>query len=435
MRSRILRVTLGISLTVIALMTVAMLWGHWVGARSSATAKLEREADQVAQRLDEALAADGDISRADLEAVVPAGSRLELQTDERALVVGSSETDGPTVVEHGNRVGTITLTDTSGSLSRALAVGSALIVVVAAALAALAVVVAVRASRWATEPLGELVEDAQRLGAGDLRPSGRRYGVEELDQLSAALDAATRRVAQLLADERSVTMDATHQLKTPLTALSLRLEELAETPDDPDVRAEAAAALEQVERLSALVDALLSERRWASAGRQRSPLVNVIEQQLTEWRPAYQASSRELVAEVDEDTSVTVDRGPVGQVVATLIENSLVHGDGRTTVSVRTGSGVTSIEVFDEGPGVSDALAPRVFDRDVSGAGGTGLGLAAAQDAAVSVGGRISLVRRRPAHFRFFLEGREDPSPVGPEPEGRPESDADDVGGDVVGQR
>jgi signal transduction histidine kinase len=118
--------------------------------------------------------------------------------------------------------------------------------------------------------------------------------------------------------------------------------------------------------------------------------------------------------------------------MAALIENSLLHGRGVTTVEAHRPNGTTWIEVFDEGPGIPDAIAADVFERDVSGAGGTGLGLAAAQDAAVSVGGRLTLVSRRPAHFRFFLNGREDPAAIGPEAEECAESDADHVGRDVV---
>ena len=177
------------------------------------------------------------------------------------------------------------------------------------------------------------------------------------------------------------------------------------------------------------------DRRSPAARSALSLCVEVIDQQLTEWRPAYDAVGRELRALVDIEDADVVDPGPVGQVIASLIENSLLHGAGRTTIEARVPHGTTWIEVFDEGEGVPDELAPLVFDRDVSGAGGTGLGLAAAQDAAVSIGGRIALVLRRPAHFRFFLDSRKDPTSVGPEPEQGAEADPNDVGGDVVGQR
>ena len=64
---------------------------------------------------------------------------------------------------------------------------------------------ALRTSRRLTEPIAELVDQAERLGSGDLRTSGRHYGVAELDQLADSMDAATRRVAELLAEERSLT--------------------------------------------------------------------------------------------------------------------------------------------------------------------------------------------------------------------------------------
>ncbi len=436
MRRRILRATLGVSLTVIALMTACMWWAYWAATTSELQTAVEDSADRIAGDLRDKLAQTDGIQAADLESGLPVGHRLEMRWDNgRLVVVGDAVGDGPSSTEHVAGAGTITLVDATGHLQRRLWLGGVVILGVAIVLSALATIVAVRTSRRLTEPISGLAEQAERLGSGDLRASGRHYGVPELDQLADSMDAATRRVAELLAEERSLTLDASHQLKTPLTALSLRLEELAAWPDDPSVRAEAASAIEQVERLSAVVDGLLRDRRSPSARGTRVPLRAVIDQQLTEWRPAYDAVGRELRALVEIEDTVAVDRGPVGQVIASLIENSLLHGAGRTTIEARVPHGTTWIEVFDEGEGVTDELAPRVFDRDVSGAGGTGLGLAAAQDAAVSIGGRIALVRRRPAHFRFFLDSRKDPASVGPEPEEGAEANPDDVGGDVVGQR
>jgi signal transduction histidine kinase len=314
--------------------------------------------------------------------------------------------------------------------NRLLAVGT--IVGIGVALALVAVVVAFRTSRRLTTPIEELAAHAERLGTGDLRPTETTYGIAELDRLADSMDVSVQRIAALLAEERRLTLDASHQLKTPLTALSLRLEELAAWPDDKEVRAEARAALEQVERLSAVVDDLLRDRRAPYASRAQVPLGAVVDQQLSEWRPAFTAARRVLASQGSVPPSALVEPGPVGQVLAALIENSLVHGRGRTTVDVSTSNGAPWVEVSDEGPGVPDEIVARVFERDVSGAGGTGLGLAAAQDAAVSVGGRLALVRRRPAHFRFFLDGGKHPTPVGPEAEQGAEADADHVGGDVV---
>ena len=434
MQQQLLRTTLAIALGLVGLMTVTMLWGHWIGTTGNAQAQVEREADDVAAWLHDVAHENAQLTTADLESALPAGHWIEFTPIQPGadLVAGDGQAEGPYSEEYIEGVGTIRLVDATGDLTRNHWFGVIVILGVSLTLVCLAVVVARRTSRRLTAPISDLASHAERVASGDLRPAGERYGIAELDRLADSMDASVLRVATLLAEERSLTLDASHQLKTPLTALSLRLEELAEWPDDPAVRAEAAAALEQVERLSGVVDGLLVDRRSPDAKRRSVALSYVVQQQLSEWRPAYSASHRELTAIIDIDDSIEVDPGPVGQVVAALIENSLVHGSGQTTIEARAPHDTIWIEVFDEGAGIADDLAPRVFDRDVSGAGSTGFGLAAAQDAAVSLGGRIALVRRRPAHFRFFLDRRKHPSPVGPESEQGAEPYADDVGGDVV---
>ena len=100
-------------------------------------------------------------------------------------------------------------------------------------------------------PVEELAEAAGRLGAGDPRPLGRRYGVADLDQVADGLDTSGRRLSSLLAADRELASDASHQLRTPLTALSMRLEEMIAAADDPDVvREEGSAALAQADRKS-----------------------------------------------------------------------------------------------------------------------------------------------------------------------------------------
>jgi signal transduction histidine kinase len=432
-RRRILAASLAITLSAIALMTVVMAWTDWVSIAADNQRRLEVQADLTASRLHDRFDAAGGLTEADLADVLPPGSRLEVvTTGGETLVAGGPGVGGPSDEESVPGVGTMVLEDVSGTMegNRLLAVGT--IVGIGVALALVAVVVAFRTSRRLTTPIEELAAHAERLGTGDLRPTETTYGIAELDRLADSMDVSVQRIAALLAEERRLTLDASHQLKTPLTALSLRLEELAAWPDDEEVRAEARAALEQVERLSTVVDDLLRDRRAPYASRAQVPLGAVVDQQLSEWRPAFTAARRVLASQGSVPPPALVEPGPVGQVLAALIENSLVHGRGRTTVDVSTSNGAPWVEVSDEGPGVPDEIVARVFERDVSGAGGTGLGLAAAQDAAVSVGGRLALVRRRPAHFRFFLDGGKHPTPVGPEAEQGAEADADHVGGDVV---
>ena len=87
----------------------------------------------------------------------------------------------------------------------------------------MAVALAILQARRLTRPLEELASAADRLGLGDSRPLGRRYGVAELDRLAEGLDGSARRITDLLSAERDFATDASHQLRTPLTALSMRL--------------------------------------------------------------------------------------------------------------------------------------------------------------------------------------------------------------------
>jgi signal transduction histidine kinase len=246
--------------------------------------------------------------------------------------------------------------------------------------------------------------------------------------------------------ERQLTVDASHQLRSPLTAVSMRLEEILRSDDLGAVHEEATAALEQVARLSGVVDDLMVRRTFGPS-ELPLPVADVVQQQVSEWERAYASEGRAIRAVDDATLATPVPRGAVNQVLACLLENSLEHGVGLTTVRTRRLAGAVCIEVTDEGPGVPAELASQVFDRWVSGSGsgGTGVGLAMARSTAEAVNGRLELVTARPARFALFLptvplpaaSGRrsdlgEDPAAVGPEPEGGAEADPDDVGGDVV---
>ena len=103
--------------------------------------------------------------------------------------------------------------------------------------------------------------------------------------------------------------------------------------------------------------------------------------------------------------------------IATLLDNALVHGAGEVTIRTSRTPNSVVIEVRDEGKGVSADLAPRIFERSVSGKpGGTGLGLALARSIAAADGGNVVLVRPSPAVFAVFLPrqrpGRADQPPV-----------------------
>jgi signal transduction histidine kinase len=286
----------------------------------------------------------------------------------------------------------------------------AVALVVAAAVVAFAagIAMALWQARRLAAPLVYLAASAEQLGSGQVRPRLEPSGVEEIDLVVAELARSADRLAGRLAAERQFAADASHQLRTPLTALSMRLEEIAAATDSDEVREEARISLEQVERLVMVVDDLLSRSRRAQGGTTEAVhLVDVVHQQQEEWGPSFRSVGRRLVVEVPAGVAVLATPGALAQVLATLIENSLKHGGGATTVRSRPSGpgGAVVIEVTDEGPGVPDDLAPRIFEREVTSGAGTGLGLSLARDLVAADGGRLELAQRRPPVFAVFLAG------------------------------
>jgi len=271
---------------------------------------------------------------------------------------------------------------------------------------AVAVGLAILQARRLARPLQELASAADRLGTGDARPLGRRYGVPELDRVAERLDGSAERINDLLTAEREFAVDASHQLRTPLTALSMRLEEMVAAANYPDVvREEGAAALAQTERLAEVVGELLGRaRRSVSGAPTLASVDDIVAQQVVEWEPAFRRVSRKLEVTGEKGLYAYVTPGNAAQVIATLLDNALVHGGGSVTVRTSQTPRSVVIEVRDEGKGVLPELVPRIFERSVSGTpGGTGLGLSLARTAAAVDGGQVVLVRPRPAVFALFL--------------------------------
>ncbi len=243
-----------------------------------------------------------------------------------------------------------------------------------------------------------------RLGSGDPRPRHKRYGVPELDRVADVLDSSAERIGRMLTAERRLAADASHQLRTPLTALSMRLEEITVTDDLATVREEATIALTQVERLTDVVQRLLTNSRDPRTGSAVPfDLDEVVKQQVEEWRPAYRSAGRAIVRSGRQGVRAVGTPGAVSQVLATLVENALMHGGGTVALRTRVIGNQAVLEVTDEGPGVPPDLGNRIFERAISGRNSTGIGLAVARDLAEADGGRLELLQTQPPVFALFL--------------------------------
>jgi signal transduction histidine kinase len=410
MRRRLIRSTLSVVLAVVVVFGVPLGWLSASYLESQEREDLERVAERIARAVSarEGAAEDSAVDRGLLSEADrrDRNAAVKLSTGYLTRPVGAKDLGSdPFTVEALGANGEVVIVSqsreaTDSTIRRLwLAIGG-----VALLALALAFVLAWFESRRLTRPLTDLANTAARLGSGDPRPMRRRYHIRELDQVSGVLDDSVTRVAEMLASERRFATDASHQLRTPLTALSMRLEEILVTDDPELVKEEATAAITQVERLADVVDRLLAEARQSRTAHAVSLHVDVIvRQQVIEWTPAFARAGRQLTIEGKRSVIGLASPGGLSQVLATLLENSLAHGAGTTCVRIRTTATKVVIEVGDQGPGVSPELSGRIFERSVSGVAGTGLGLAVARDLAEADGGRLDLIQGQPPIFAVFL--------------------------------
>jgi signal transduction histidine kinase len=284
----------------------------------------------------------------------------------------------------------------------------AVIVALSVVAVAVGVLVASRQARKFAEPMTGLAERAARLGAGQSRFEPLVSGIAEIDAVSDVLARSAHQLTRSLASERDFAADASHQLRTPLTALLMRLEEIGVTDDLDVVREEAGIAIAQVERLTRVVDDLMSRTR---RGHHDAPtpsvsLDSIIAALQREWQPAFAQAKRSVHVHGQRGLLVRSTPVALSQVLSTLLENSLAHGRGTVDVHARRSGPSVVVEVSDQGDGVAPTIAPHIFERSVT-SGGTGLGLALARDLAESNGGRLELVQAQPVIFALFLSEAE----------------------------
>ncbi|MYS25127.1 Signal transduction histidine kinase [Streptomyces sp. DvalAA-14] len=407
MRRRLISSTLAVVLVVIAVFGISLVIVETRTIQSSAQDGVQSEAVRLVGVVENRINAKEALDAKHLNPLISDGRYAVVRVPGHPVVRLGDRPHGAAIssTQSGDSGETVTVEEARSKVSQQI--GRTLLVILAVALLAVlaAVGLAVRQARRLASPLTDLAETAERLGSGDPRPRHRRYGVPELDRIADVLDASAERIGRMLTAERRLAADASHQLRTPLTALSMRLEEIVATARDEEaVKEEATIALGQVERLTDVVQRLLTNSRDPRSGSAVDfDLDEVIRQQAEEWRPAYQSEGRSLVLSGSRSLRAVGTPGAVAQVLATLIENSLMHGAGTVALHTRVTGNQAVVEVSDDGPGVPPDLGARVFERAVSGRNSTGLGLAVARDLAEADGGRLELLQQRPAVFALFL--------------------------------
>ncbi|MER5940229.1 ATP-binding protein [Streptomyces sp. NPDC001928] len=412
MRRRLIQSTLAVVLVVIAVFGVSLVIVETRTITSTAQERVDTEAVRLASIVDSRLLGEETVDAKVLRDQIQGDRYAEIRIPQKPVIeVGTKPTgDVISATETGEEGETVTVQEPRSSVTRE--VGRTLLIIGAVAFLAViaAVLLAVRQANRLASPLTDLAETAERLGSGDPRPRHKRYGVPELDRVADVLDSSAERIARMLTAERRLAADASHQLRTPLTALSMRLEEITLTDDPDTVKDEATIALTQVERLTDVVQRLLTNSRDPRTGSAVTfDLDEVIQQQLAEWRPAYRSVGRAIVSSGKRHLQAVGTPGAVAQVLAALIENSLMHGGGTVALRTRVTGNQAVIEVTDEGPGVPADLGARIFERAISGRNSTGIGLAVARDLAEADGGRLEMLQTKPPVIALFLSRTQPP--------------------------
>jgi signal transduction histidine kinase len=285
------------------------------------------------------------------------------------------------IVSNGKPAGAVRITqsvdDVNASVRRSL-LG---LVLVGAVVLAIGLGAGIVIARRLSAPLTALEGTAREIAGGDLERRAPIAGTTEQRSLARSFNEMTGRLAGALAAQREFVADASHQLRTPLSGLRLRLEEAraARLPDD--AAHEVDAAMREVDRLSGTVDELLLLSR---AGEQEEPgerleLGELARAAAARWSRA--AAERGMAVEVDADGAARAwsARGDVERALDTVIENALAYSGDGGTVTIEAGPG--RLAVLDRGPGFATGEHEQVFQRFHRGAAGrsvprgTGLGL------------------------------------------------------------
>lgn len=256
-------------------------------------------------------------------------------------------------------------------------------------------------ARSVTRPLARLEDTTDRLASGDLDArADDEDGPGEVRALAASFNSMANRLGQLVDRQRDFAGTASHQLRTPLTALRLRLEQLAMQVDDqPEIGETVDRALVETDRLHRMIEGLLALSRAedAAAGTVEVDLAAAVRERAEHWRPLADEQDVRIEVTAPAGTEVVAVAGAVEQIVDNLVDNALeVSPAGSAlTLSVVPDGSTAVLHVIDEGPGMADGDRERAFERfwraEDAPVGGSGLGLAIVRQLAAAGDGTVEL--------------------------------------------
>jgi signal transduction histidine kinase len=265
-----------------------------------------------------------------------------------------------------------------------------------------AFILATLAARRITRPLKQLGAAADRVARGDLEVSvaGESTADDELGQLTQRFQGMVDRLREVDELERNFLMRVTHELRTPVTAISGHVQAMNEGLVGPEDMEDSLGAVgEEVRRIGRLVDDLLDLTRLEAHQfrlvREEVGLEALLEQAAASFRDRARANDVNFDALTTGAPTILSDGDRVLQIVSNLLDNAFrwTPRKGTVTLSYASANGTTAIHISDTGPGIPAADQDAVFHPFYSrrGEGGTGLGLSIGRELAHALGGRLSV--------------------------------------------
>lgn len=338
-------------------------------------------------------------SRPEIAAAL-AGRPVQVERNSRTLGQQILATAVP-VIHGGRPVGAVRVTQSVAAVHDAVRRAELGLVLIGLIVLALGLFAGLVIARQVARPLRRLEHVAGRVAQGDLSARAQVEGSREQRSLSRSFNEMTARLEKLLRAQQQFVADASHQLRTPLTGMRLRLEEARALTTERAADRELDAALSEVDRLATTVDELLVLSRAGERELTGSAVAldEIAAAAVERWRAAAAARNIRLERRHEgERWQAWIARADAERALDALLENAIQYSPPDATVSVITSAG--RIAVLDRGPGIEPQEREAVFDRfhrgraGMAGPPGSGLGLAIARELARGWGGEVTLENR-----------------------------------------
>lgn len=410
MRTRLFATFVGLVVVIVALYGAPRALIRADEVREQHRREILRVASTAADRIARQIRRGEEVQAADLATLLGPAEAAEyrpaagetvrtgaLHQDDRSLRSSRTTIDG----------GTVVVSRSGAAVGASIRDAVLPIAVLGIAVLALAIGLAWWLTGRLARPFQELASVADGFARGRLDLDVPASSLPEAEAIGRGLRTGLNQMDVVLRREREFSANASHQLRTPLTAMRLRIEDLTYWPEvDEAVRPELEAVLGEIDRLAETVTSLLDmSRRGQLADIGEFDVSELVTSTVARWKRFAELQRRTIEMRTDREVRVRSSPSGVGHILDILIDNALSHGQGTIVIEVSGDADHARLRVQDEGPGISAVDADRILSRAVKGGAseGQGIGLALAADLAATLGGRLVVGTTTPTRFDLML--------------------------------